>query len=244
MFKNLSTSFGILIHPSKFIEKDIAIKEGLSFFYKATITPIIIAGIVYILIYLNITQLTSFLGGEDIRSLLGINGIWTGHNLDEITPLLKLITSSYLELLIIAPIGVFISAVFLNFFGSIIAGFKNGYRKTLTASFYSLYTYPTMWLVFVCLSGVTLFGYAGIYSLFHSYATHANLGTIIHHEDLSLQLFSLINLLFALIFCVLQIRVLTTSLSFHQNVSKALALKVAMVLIIIPILFYIILIIL
>jgi len=154
--EEMKEGLNIMLHPGMATKKTLGILEGLKYYYKLAVVPLILSIIVGVIVAValpNVSPSTNPLMAAYGLGALGGTG---------------LILASIIGLLVANPIGMVISAALLQLFGKhLFKAYKNDYHHTFTAyakggvvpstMFYWLSGIPVIGLVFAVIFGVWSF---------------------------------------------------------------------------------------
>ena len=154
--EEMKEGLNIMLHPGMSTKKTLSVSEGLKYYYKLAIVPLILSIIVGIIVAVALPNVTP--SSNPLMAAYGLGSLGG----------VGLILASIIGLLVANPISMLIAAALLQLFGKhLFKAYKNDYEHTFTAyakggivpstMFYWLSGIPVIGLVFAVIFGVWSF---------------------------------------------------------------------------------------
>jgi len=154
--EEMKEGLNIMLHPGMATKKTLSVSEGLKYYYKLAIVPLILSIVVGIIVAAALPQVAP--SSNPLMAAYGLGSLGGA----------GLILASIIGLLVANPIGMLIGAALLQLFGKhLFKAYKNDYEHTFTAyakggivpstMFYWLSSIPVIGLVFSVIFAVWSF---------------------------------------------------------------------------------------
>ena len=156
--EEMKEGWNIMLHPGKATKKTLSVSEGLKYYYRLAIIPLVISIVIGAIAAAALPGLAGSASTNPLMSSYGLGAIGG----------VGIIAAAIVGLLIANPIGMLISAALLQLFGKhLFKAYKNDYEHTFTAyakggivpstMFYWLSSLPVIGIAFAVIFGIWSF---------------------------------------------------------------------------------------
>lgn len=156
--EEMREGWNIMLHPGKATKKTLSVSEGLKYYYKLAIVPLVITIIIGIVVAVAFPGISKTPSSNPLMSSYGAGSLGGA----------GIVVAAIIGLLVANPIGILISSALLQLFGKhLFKAYKNDYEHTFTAyakggivpstMFYWLSSLPVIGVAFAAIFGIWSF---------------------------------------------------------------------------------------